>query len=129
MTQFIEDLLPPIQSAGLNTQKAFTTSSTVSAVGITSTSTIVSTGSITTPATVVALNAGAATAGGNVTPAVTIASTVTGSGVGIYFGNGAPTITAAQGSLYLNTTGSSISTRLFVNTNGATTWTAVTTVA
>ncbi len=49
--------------------------------------------------------------------------------LGVFFGSGAPTLTAAQGSLYLNTTGSSTSTRLYVNTDGATTWTAVTTVA
>lgn len=116
MAQNIEDFLPPIQSAGLTSTKAIST-----------TATITGTGGITTPATVVALSGGAATAGGNVTPAVTIASTVTGSGVGIYFGNGAPSITAAQGSLYLNTTGSSIATRLYVNTTGAAIWTAVST--
>lgn len=48
---------------------------------------------------------------------------------GIYFGSGAPTISAPQGSLYLRTDGSSVSTRLYVNTNGATTWTNVTTAA
>lgn len=49
--------------------------------------------------------------------------------IGIYCGSGAPTITAAQGSLYLRTDGSSTSTRLYVNTTGSTTWTAVTTAA
>lgn len=44
-------------------------------------------------------------------------------------GTGAPTFTAAQGSLYLNITGSSTSTRMYVNTTGSTTWTAVTTAA
>lgn len=47
-------------------------------------------------------------------------------GVGIYVGAGAPSLSAAKGSLYLNTTGSSSSTRLYVN-NGTTTWVAVTT--
>lgn len=47
--------------------------------------------------------------------------------IGIYMGSGIPTISAAQGSLYLRTDGSSTSTRLYVNTNGATGWTAVTT--
>lgn len=45
------------------------------------------------------------------------------------FGSGAPTITAAKGSFYLNTTGSSSSTRLFVNSDGAATWVAVTTAS
>lgn len=48
---------------------------------------------------------------------------------GIYSGAGAPTLTAAKGSLYLNTTGSSTSTRAYINTDGAGTWTAITTAA
>lgn len=44
MTQFIEDVLPPIQSAGLNTQKAVSTTSTLSAAGVTSTTTVAATG-------------------------------------------------------------------------------------
>lgn len=48
-------------------------------------------------------------------------------GLGIYIGSGAPTVSAAQGSLYLRTDGSSTSTRLYVNTNGTTGWTNVTT--
>ena len=51
------------------------------------------------------------------------------SGLGIYVGSGAPTIAAAQGSLYIRTDGSSTSTRLYVNTTGSTTWTNVTTAA
>lgn len=50
-------------------------------------------------------------------------------GLGIYVGSGAPTIAAAQGSLYIRTDGSSTSTRLYVNTTGSTTWTNVTTAA
>ena len=49
--------------------------------------------------------------------------------LGVFFGSGAPTLSAAQGSLYLRTDGSSTSTRMYVNTNGTTTWTAVTTAA
>jgi len=37
------------------------------------------------------------------------------------------TITAPKGSLALSTAGSSTSTRLFINTDGATAWTAITT--
>lgn len=47
--------------------------------------------------------------------------------LGVFFGSGAPTLAAAQGSLYLRTDGSSTSTRLYVNTTGSTTWTNVTT--
>ena len=48
---------------------------------------------------------------------------------GIFFGSGVPTFSAAQGSLYLRSDGSSTSTRLYINTNGSTTWTNVTTAA
>lgn len=44
-------------------------------------------------------------------------------------GAGAPTAAAPQGSIYLNTTGSGVANRMYINTNGATTWTAVSTVA
>lgn len=50
-------------------------------------------------------------------------------GMGIYFGSGVPTVAAAQGSLYLRSDGSTTSTRAYINTNGSTTWTALTTAA
>jgi hypothetical protein len=53
----------------------------------------------------------------------------TTSGFGIYYGSGAPTVSAAQGSIYLRSDGSSTSTRMYVNTTGSTTWTNVTTAA
>ncbi len=46
-----------------------------------------------------------------------------GSNLGLYWGSGAPTVSASQGSLYIRTDGSSTSTRLYVNTSGGTTWT------
>lgn len=49
--------------------------------------------------------------------------------VEISSGSGAPTHIAPKGSLYTNTTASAISTRLYINTDGAGTWTAVTTAA
>jgi hypothetical protein len=49
--------------------------------------------------------------------------------LGIFVGSGVPTLSAAQGSLYMRTDGSSTSTRMYINTNGSTTWTAVTTAA
>jgi hypothetical protein len=48
---------------------------------------------------------------------------------GIFFGSGAPTLTAAKGSLYMRTDGSATSDRMYVNTDGATAWTAVITAA
>jgi len=49
--------------------------------------------------------------------------------VGVYAGSGAPTFAAKKGSLYLNTAGSSTGDRAYINTDGSTTWTAVTTAA
>lgn len=53
----------------------------------------------------------------------------TTAGLGIYVGSGLPTVSAAQGSLYIRTDGSSGTTRMYINTNGTTGWTAVNTVA
>ena len=43
-------------------------------------------------------------------------------------GAGVPTFSSTKGSVYLNTTGSSVSTRLYIN-NGTTNWVAVTTAS
>lgn len=72
------------------------------------------------------LDATAVPAGGTAGAGYKLSST---SNLGIFFGSGAPTLAAAQGSLYIRTDGSSTSTRLYVNTNGSTTWTNVTTAA
>jgi hypothetical protein len=53
----------------------------------------------------------------------------TTSNIGIYFGSGAPTVSAAKGSIYLRSDGSATNNRMYVNTDGSTTWTAVTTAA
>lgn len=71
---------------------------------------------------------------GTATPAAAsavVALSMGSAGVGIYWGTGTPNavVTAAQGSLYIRTDGSSTSTRLYVNTNGTTGWTNVTTAA
>ena len=49
--------------------------------------------------------------------------------LGIFFGSGAPTLSAAQGSLYLRTDGTTTNDRMYINTNSSTTWTAVITAA
>ena len=48
---------------------------------------------------------------------------------GVFFGSGAPTLSAAKGSLYLRSDGTTTNDRMYVNTNGSTTWTAVITAA
>ena len=48
---------------------------------------------------------------------------------GVFFGSGAPTLSAAKGSLYLRSDGTTTNDRMYVNTNGTTTWTAVITAA
>lgn len=115
-------------SGPVRSQNGFQTvsvNSTTGAVTVTSTigpdiaaTTVSATGNLT------ADSATAPAAGGM--QAVQISSTA---GLGIYVGSGAPTITAAQGSLYLRTDGSSTSTRAYINTTGSTTWTAITTAA
>ena len=65
-------------------------------------------------------------AGGTAGVGVTMSSTPD---LGVFFGSGVPTLSAAQGSLYMRTDGSTTSTRMYVNTNGTTGWTAVTTAA
>jgi hypothetical protein len=69
------------------------------------------------------------TAGGSTQ---SIVSGITAAGVatpGIYFGSGAPTISAPQGSLYLSTTGAGAALRAYINSNGTTGWVAVTTAS
>lgn len=48
---------------------------------------------------------------------------------GVFFGSGAPTLSAAKGSLYMRTDGTGTNDRMYVNTDGATTWTHVVTGA
>lgn len=47
----------------------------------------------------------------------------------VHSGNGAPAHSAQKGTLYLRLDGSSSSTRLYINSDGATTWVAVTTAS
>ena len=56
-------------------------------------------------------------------------SGITIGGVQFLVGSGAPTVSAAKGSIYVRTDGSSTATRMYINTNGSTTWTNLTTAA
>jgi hypothetical protein len=78
-------------------------------------------GALFSTGAIVAQNATATPAGGVVGLALGVA------GIGVYFGSGVPTVSAPQGSLYMRSDGSSTSTRAYVNTNGTTGWTAITT--
>lgn len=71
-------------------------------------------------------NATAIPAGGTAGAGYKFSST---SNFGVFFGSGAPTLSAAKGSLYLRSDGSTTNDRAYINTNGTTTWTALTTVA
>jgi hypothetical protein len=84
---------------------------------------VVSNNGFSSPSSVTALSGSGVTAGG---AAALLATTA---GVGVYVGSGAPTVSAAKGSLYLRTDGSSTSTRAYINTDGGTTWTNITTAA
>lgn len=85
----------------------------------TSVTTLSATGNIT------ADSSNAPVAGG----AAAFIATNVAAGFGIYVGSGAPTVAAAKGSLYLRSDGSGTGDRAYINTNGSTTWTALTTAA
>ncbi len=118
--------------------KVFTVSNTATSVLQTTASTNTTTGALVVSGGVGV--AGAAFIGGVVNAAASTATPAGGStsarlllgttaGFGIYYGSGAPTVSAAQGSIYIRSDGSSTSTRLYVNTNGSTTWTNFTSAA
>ena len=68
---------------------------------------------------------------GNLVTSTAGKGVVLGGGAKIVCGAGDPNgvVTAPVGSLYLNTTGSGVADRIFVNSDAATTWVAVTTVS
>lgn len=110
-----------------NISSALTLNSTLAVTGATTltgalqaNSTITSSGQLSVQTTTAPPAAGASTSG------IKVSST---SNFGLFWGVGAPTFSASQGSIYMNTTGSSTSTRLYVNTTGSTTWTNFTSAA
>lgn len=98
--------------------ESVTVTGAVAATGAVTAASVSATGNLTA-------DSGTAPAAGGM-QAVQMSST---SGLGIYVGSGAPTVSAAKGSLYLRTDGTTTNDRAYINTNGATTWTALTTVA
>lgn len=82
--------------------------------------------SLSVTGAVTAFNATAVPAGGTTGSGFLFSSTAN---LGVFFGSGVPTLSAAQGSLYVRTDGSSSSTRIYVNSTGSTTWVAVTTAS
>lgn len=47
----------------------------------------------------------------------------------LFYGTGAPSFTAPKGSLYLRADGSTTNDRAYINSNGSTSWVAVTTAS
>jgi hypothetical protein len=92
---------------------------TVAATGAVTAASVAATGNVTADSNV-GLVAGGASA---------FIATNVAAGMGIYVGSGAPTVAAAKGSLYLRSDGSGTGDRAYINTNGSTTWTALTTAA
>lgn len=80
--------------------------------------------SLTVTGALSAFSAAAIPAAGSSTLGIKISSAVN---FGVFFGSGVPTLSAATGSLYLRSDGTTATTRLYVATNGAGTWTGVTT--
>ena len=110
-------------SGPVRSQNGFETVSVNSTTGaVTTTGTFGSTVSV--PGNITADSGTAPVAGG----AAAFLATSTAN-LGIFFGSGAPTVSAAQGSLYLRTDGTTTNNRAYINTDGATTWTAITTAA
>ena len=83
-------------------------------------SSLLGTGAIT------AWNTTAIPAGGTTGTGYRFSST---SNFGVFFGSGAPTLSAAKGSLYLRSDGTGTTDRMYVNTDGSTGWAAVTTAS
>ena len=83
-------------------------------------------GNIVTNGQVRSFNGTAVPAGGTAGAGYVFSTTAN---FGVFFGSGAPTLAAAKGSLYLRSDGTTTNDRMYVNTNGSTTWTAVITAS
>jgi hypothetical protein len=115
-----------ISSTGNSTAANYLTAGLISATSNITGGNIISSAVISSAGSARILSSTAVPAGGTAGAGYLMSSTAN---LGVFFGSGAPTLSAAQGSLYLRTDGSTTSTRMYVNTTGSTVWTAVTTAA
>ena len=127
MTQYIEDFIPPIQTAGLNTLEDVSIAGAVTITGALASGAQTVTGAMSATGGVVVKSG---TAVPTTATAVATGAPVTmfSTGIKIWVTSDAPTHTATKGDLCINTGGSSSSTRLYVN-NGTTNWIAITTAS
>jgi hypothetical protein len=84
------------------------------------------TGAVALPGQLTTLSATVVGAGANTQAFIKASSTAN---LGIYYGTGVPGFSAAKGSIYSCTNATTTTTRLYVNTDGATTWATLTTSA
>lgn len=94
-------------------------------IGGTSTGNIVLTrattgASLSVTGAVTAFSGTAVAAGGTAGVGLMFSSTAN---FGLFAGTGAPTLSAGKGSIYVNTTAAATNTRMYINTDGGTTWT------
>ena len=111
---------------GANVNATTHTGTTVSVTGNITGGNVLSSAVISAVGAATILSGTAIPVGGTVGAGYKMSSTTN---LGIFFGSGAPTLNAAQGSLYLRTDGTTTITRMYVNTDGAATWTNVVTSA
>jgi hypothetical protein len=115
-----------ISATGNVTGGNVTTGGLVSATGNITGGNIISSAVISSAGNARILSGTAVPAGGTAGAGYLMSSTTN---LGVFFGTGAPTLSAAKGSLYLRSDGTTTNDRMYVNTDGATTWTAVITAA
>lgn len=116
-----ENLTVDAKGSGTITLNATGTGNIVLGRAATGVSLSVTSNVVTKSATAVPASAGAVAAGAPMT--------MFSSGPSLYVTSDAPSFTAVKGSVCINTGGSSTSTRMYVNTDGGTTWTNFTTAA
>ena len=111
---------------GANVNATTHTGTTVSVSGNITGGNVLSSAVVSAVGAATILSGTAVPAGGTAGAGYKFSSTAN---LGVFFGSGAPTLSAAKGSLYLRTDGTTTNNRMYVNTNGSTTWTAVTTAS
>jgi hypothetical protein len=89
------------------------------------------TGITATTGNIVATTGNITATAGNVTLGAAAAAFVFANGIQIVSGTGDPNgaVTAPEGSLYLNTNGTGVANRAYINTNSGTVWTAIATAS